>query len=54
MYMQEPETADTAMEIERAPVARLAVVVPALLTLALGVFPSLLFGALESASVIRF
>ena len=54
MYMQEPETADAVMEVERAPVARLAVVVPALLTLALGLFPSLLFGALESASVIRF
>jgi len=39
---------------ERAPLARLAVAVPAALTMAAGVFPSLAFDALRTASVVRF
>jgi NADH-quinone oxidoreductase subunit N len=51
MYMQ--DSAD-ATPIEEAPIGRLAVALPAALTLLFGVLPGLLFGFLEHASVIRF
>jgi NADH-quinone oxidoreductase subunit N len=51
MYMQEPAEAP---EIERAPLAGVAVTVPALLTILFGVLPGLLFDVLRDASVIRF
>jgi NADH-quinone oxidoreductase subunit N len=51
MYMQEPAEAPA---IERAPLAGVAVTVPALLTIVFGVLPGLLFDVLREASVIRF
>ena len=51
MYMQEP---DASMEIEEAPLPRVAVAIPAALTILFGVLPGLLFGLLRTASVIRF
>jgi NADH-quinone oxidoreductase subunit N len=51
MYMQEP---DASMEIEEAPLPRVAVAIPAALTILFGVLPGLLFGVLRTASVIRF
>jgi len=60
MYMQEPEEVLISgaeggpFVFERAPLARLAVAVPAALTLAAGVFPSIVFDALRTASVVRF
>jgi NADH-quinone oxidoreductase subunit N len=50
-YMQDPEDESA---IEPAPLPAVGVALPALLTLALGVFPSILFDVLKSASVIRF
>ena len=55
MYMQEyVREPDEVIGVEGAPVGRVAVLVPAVLTLLFGVFPGLLFGILKSASVIRF
>jgi NADH-quinone oxidoreductase subunit N len=51
MYMQDP---GGSVELEGTSVARVGVVVPAVLTLLLGVVPGPLFGILKSASVIRF
>jgi NADH-quinone oxidoreductase subunit N len=55
MYMQEylpgPEETEG---FDREPVGRIAVAIPALLTLLFGVFPGILFGLLKAASVIRF
>ncbi|CAN5143761.1 NADH-quinone oxidoreductase subunit N [soil metagenome] len=51
MYTQDPEEAE---EVRTPPMARLAVAIPALLTLLFGVLPSLLFDVLRSASVITF
>ena len=51
MYMQEPVETEV---IERARWAELAVIVPAVLTVAFGVLPGILFGFLKSASVVRF
>jgi NADH-quinone oxidoreductase subunit N len=51
MYMQDPTETPP---IERAPVAQLAVAVPAALTVLFGVLPALIFGFLRSASVVRF
>lgn len=53
MYMQEPVGGE-AESVERAPLARVAVAIPALLTLLFGVFPGILFAVLRTASVIRF
>jgi len=52
MYMQEP--AEATERVERAPLGRIAVALPAVATLLFGVFPGLLFGLLKTASVIRF
>jgi NADH-quinone oxidoreductase subunit N len=57
MYMQEREPEGVATRIgdrPRAPVAALAVAIPALATVVFGVFPQLLFGMLQSAAAIRF
>jgi hypothetical protein len=60
MYMQEPEEVVIAgadggpFVFERALLARLAVALPAALTLAAGIFPSIVFDALKTASVVRF
>jgi NADH-quinone oxidoreductase subunit N len=51
MFMQEP--ADDA-EPDPSLLPRLAIVIPALATLALGVFPGLVTGFLDSAAVIRW
>jgi NADH-quinone oxidoreductase subunit N len=51
MYMQEPAEAP---ELERAPLAGVAVAVPALLTVLFGVLPGLLFDVVTDASVLRF
>ena len=51
MYMQEPVETEV---IERARWAELGVIVPAVLTVAFGVLPGILFGFLKSASVVRF
>jgi NADH-quinone oxidoreductase subunit N len=53
MYMRDRPMGDTAGP-DRSPVGRVAVAVPAFLVLLFGVFPSLLFTFLRSASVIRF
>jgi NADH-quinone oxidoreductase subunit N len=55
MYMREgPGGDESGPAPDRAPIGRVAVAVPAFLVLLFGVFPSLLFNALRSASVIRF
>jgi NADH-quinone oxidoreductase subunit N len=51
MYMQEPED---ELRLETAAIGRVAVAVPAALTVLFGVLPSLLFGPVDAASVIRF
>ncbi len=50
MYMQEPAE---STEIEPGRLGRLGVGLPAVLIVLFGIFPSLLFTALRSASVIR-
>jgi NADH-quinone oxidoreductase subunit N len=55
MYMREgPAEVESSGSEDRAPVGRIAVALPAVLVLLFGIFPSLLFTALRSASVIRF
>jgi NADH-quinone oxidoreductase subunit N len=55
MYMQEYLPGQEETEgLGREPVGRIAVAIPALLTLLFGVFPGVLFGLLKAASVIRF
>jgi NADH-quinone oxidoreductase subunit N len=51
MYMQEPQ--DDA-EPDRSPWPRVAVAVPAVLTLMLGVFPGLVLGLLDKAAILRW
>jgi NADH-quinone oxidoreductase subunit N len=56
MYMQEPD-AEAGEEPEQpaaAPLASLAVLLPAALTVVLGVFPGVIFGVLRTASAVRF
>jgi NADH-quinone oxidoreductase subunit N len=53
MYMQEPEPRE-AGELERSPMVRVAVAVPAVLTLLFGIVPGLLFDVVKTASVIKF
>jgi NADH-quinone oxidoreductase subunit N len=55
MYMREyePEPDDVA-GFEQGPAARVAILIPAALTVLFGIFPGILFGLLHSASVIRF
>ncbi|MBI3649398.1 MAG: NADH-quinone oxidoreductase subunit NuoN [Actinobacteria bacterium] len=52
MYMQEPQGEE--QEEDRSPLPRLALAVPAILTLVLGVFPQMLLGVLDKASVLRW
>ena len=51
MFMQDPEGEAVA---DDAPLPGWTLAVPAVLTLAFGVFPGLLFGLLEKASVLRW
>ena len=51
MYMQEPQGAE---EEDRSVLPRIALAIPAILTLALGVFPGLIVGILERASILRW
>jgi NADH-quinone oxidoreductase subunit N len=51
MYMQEPQG---GFEEDRSVVPRVAIAIPAILTLALGVFPGLIVGILERASILRW
>ena len=53
MREYEPEP-DEVPGLERGPVGRVAILIPAVLTVLFGVFPGILFGVLHSASVIRF
>jgi NADH-quinone oxidoreductase subunit N len=51
MYMQEPEG---AQDEDHAVLPRIAVLIPAVLTIAFGVFPGLIAGLIEQASVLRW
>jgi NADH-quinone oxidoreductase subunit N len=51
MYMQEPEA---ELRPDRSPLPTLAVAVPAVMTLVLGVFPQLAYKFVDSASVFRW
>jgi NADH-quinone oxidoreductase subunit N len=51
MYMQEPQG---SFEEDRSILPRVAIAIPAILTLALGVFPGLIAGILERASILRW
>ncbi len=51
MYMQEPQG---SFEEDRSILPRVAIAIPAILTLAFGVFPSLIAGILERASILRW
>ena len=51
MYMQEPEG---ETEEDRSPLPRVALAIPAVLTLGLGVFPQVLIGVLDKAAVLRW
>jgi NADH-quinone oxidoreductase subunit N len=51
MYMQEPQG---SFEEDRSLLPRVAIAIPAILTLALGIFPSLIAGILERASILRW
>jgi NADH-quinone oxidoreductase subunit N len=53
MYMQDPADAQSA-DIEPGLLGRVGVAVPAILVLAFGIFPGVLFGFLRTASVITF
>jgi NADH-quinone oxidoreductase subunit N len=54
MYMQEPEESEDAMDIEATALPRIAVAIPAVLTILFGVLPGILFAVLKTAAVIRF
>jgi NADH-quinone oxidoreductase subunit N len=51
MYMQEPQG---VQDEDRTVLLRVALAIPAILTLVLGVFPGLLVGVLEKASILRW
>jgi NADH-quinone oxidoreductase subunit N len=51
MFMQEPSE---DFELDPAPVARVAVALPAILTVLLGVVPGLVSGPIEQAAVLRW
>ena len=51
MYMQEPQG---SFEEDRSLMPRVAIAIPAILTLVLGIFPGLIVGILESASILRW
>jgi NADH-quinone oxidoreductase subunit N len=54
MYMQEPMRELESVRIEREPAGMVAIAIPAILTVLLGILPGALFGFLRTASVIRF
>jgi NADH-quinone oxidoreductase subunit N len=51
MYMQEPQGTH---DEDRSVLPRVALAIPAILTLAFGIFPSLILGILERASILRW
>ena len=51
MYMRDPEEMQAE---DRSILPRVAIAVPAVLTLAFGVFPGLIAGIIEKASVLRW
>ena len=51
MYMQEPQG---DQDEDDSVLPRLAIVIPAIVTIALGVFPGLIVGLIEQASVLRW
>ncbi len=51
MYMQEPQG---SFDEDRSLMPRVALAIPAILTLALGIFPGLIAGILERASILRW
>jgi NADH-quinone oxidoreductase subunit N len=51
MYMQEPQG---SFEEDRSLMPRVAIAIPAILTLVLGIFPGLIVGILERASILRW
>ncbi len=51
MYMQDPKG---AQDEDRSVLPRVAIAIPAILTLVLGVFPGLITGILEKASILRW
>ncbi len=51
MYMQEPQG---SFEEDRSLMPRVALAIPAILTLVLGIFPGLIAGILERASILRW
>ncbi len=51
MYMQQPQG---AQDEDDAMLPRMAIAIPAILTIALGVFPGLIAGLIEQASVLRW
>jgi NADH-quinone oxidoreductase subunit N len=51
MYMQEPQG---SMDEDRSLMPRVAIAIPAILTLVLGIFPGLIVGILERASILRW
>ena len=51
MYMQEPQG---SFEEDRSLMPRVAMAIPAILTLVLGIFPGLIAGILERASILRW
>ena len=51
MYMQEPQG---VLDEDRTVLLRVAIAIPAILTLVLGIFPGLLVGILEKASILRW
>jgi NADH-quinone oxidoreductase subunit N len=53
MYMQEPDD-DADAVVDRAALPRIAVLIPAVLVVVLGVFPGLVSDFLESAAVLRW
>jgi NADH-quinone oxidoreductase subunit N len=54
MYMQEPGVASVPEETAPAWLAGSVVLIPATLTIALGVFPQLVLGVLEKAAILRW
>lgn len=54
MYMQEPAASEDVADPDVPRATSVAVVVPAVLVLVLGVFPGLVWGFLESASILKW
>jgi NADH-quinone oxidoreductase subunit N len=51
MYMQEPQG---SQDEDRSALLRLALAIPAILTLVFGIFPGLILGVIEKASILRW